>query len=508
MKFTTWMAGVVVLMASVAAGQTLRFDEHRERQIPDHANLRLGPFMSDLALSLSAGYRYVTTSGEGRDYLYQNTRGRILKDGSDIPLVAELSMRNYMIISKYVDLDVSFLAGYHSFPMGTEEDFPLFDVIGAGLTARLGSFAYSGGGEGWIGDFNGRTEASTYMRAGQGGLTASISSDFALTPYVRGQLYDVPTYRTEFVDERGYADTASGRKYKAFVNLVGLDMDWLMAKDKNLAYSASRTDTLPQGSEFDVQKSVVYNQNVALQKQLNPVASGGVRANHTWRLYDQVRGDEFQQDYSTFLGAELSENSSMQAALGYSMGELTSANEWETNSTSDAVIGMLRLKSQLSDNLSHQIGYERSQRGGFNGGFEVLDAVHYGISWNNQDWQVAFLTVYRMAEPRLYRSNRYTDWLNQISLAKPLTQYLTLTLATAYTIRDNSAVKTGDAGEGDLLVANSYDTWASNVGLTYAITKRLKASAYVEHLERFSDNNSLAFSRDTAGMTLAYDLDL
>ena len=81
MKVSAWIAAAVMLVASVAAAQTLRFDEYREPQIPDHANLRLGPFYSDIAFSQSVGYRYSTSSGQGSEYLRQNGYGRVTKDG-------------------------------------------------------------------------------------------------------------------------------------------------------------------------------------------------------------------------------------------------------------------------------------------------------------------------------------------------------------------------------------------------------------------------------------------
>lgn len=508
MKRITGIAGVLIMASLVAEAQTLRFDEYREKVIPDYANLKIGPFSSDIAFSQSAGYRYVTSSGEGSDYLRQNERGRIIDDGSDIPLIAQLSFRNYLIISKYADLDISFAIGYRYFPMETEEDEFTFDVIQAGISARTGSFTFTQDESTGVGSrFAGRAETRAYMGESGGGVTATLSSDFQLTPYVRGRLYDIPAYRTSYVDERGTGDDISGQKYTSFQNMVGLDMDWLMAKNKNLAYSGSRVDTVPEGDEFDVQKSVTYNQGISYQQQLNPVAAGGGRANYIWRQYEEGRGDQFQQDYTVFLGADLSPDTTLQTALGYSMGELTSGNQWETNETSDTAIGMISLTSRLTERLSHTVGYEKSQRGGFNGGFEVMDAYGYSIAWASPTLSVGLKTAYQVVEPRIYRSNDYTDWLNQLTVMKSLSENLTLTLASAYTIRDNSKVKTGDAGEGSRLMEASYDTWANNIGLAYVLAKHWTAGAYVEHLERFSDADDVAFTRDMAGVTLTYSRD-
>ncbi len=509
MKLAAWIGVVVMLAASAATAQTLRFDEYREQQIPDHANLRIGPFYSDIAFSQSVGYRYTRSSGEGVAYNQEQGYGRIIDDGSDLPLVTQLSFRNYLIVSKYMDLDVSFTLGYRYFPMGTEEDEFLFDVVGPAIFARMGSFSFSVTEDSWAGSFNGR-QASAYMGDRGSAVAANISSDFQLTPFVRGRIYDMPSYRTDYVDERGYTDNASGRKYTAFQNLLGLDTDWLMAKDKNLAYSASRIDTIPQDSDFDSQRSVVYNQGLAYQQQLNPVTTGGARANYIWRLYDEGRGDQFQQDYSAFLGMDLTENTTLRTALGYSMLELSGANQgYETNGTSDTVIGSIQLSSKLTDRLSHAFGYDKSQRAGFESGVEVVDSYNYSITWNRQSMTIGFLTAYQEVEPRLSRTTKYTDWLNQLTVAKPLNDYLTLTLAGVYTIRNNSEAQTGDSGDDEnLLIENSYDTWAGNIGLAYAISEHWAANAYFEHFERISDASELAFTRDSTGVTLTYRRDL
>jgi len=66
--------GVLFMATSSAKAQTLRFDEFRAVQEPDNANIRLGPFYSDWSIALSAGYRYVRSSGAGSDLLYADQR--------------------------------------------------------------------------------------------------------------------------------------------------------------------------------------------------------------------------------------------------------------------------------------------------------------------------------------------------------------------------------------------------------------------------------------------------
>jgi hypothetical protein len=407
-----------------------------------------------------------------------------------------------------MDIDVSFALVYSFFPLGTADNtFELDDFTGPSVAAHMGSFSFSMSEDSWYSSFNGR-QASAYMGDREAGATANISSDFELTPFVRGRVYDRPAYYTEYVDARGYTDNASGEKYTYFQNIVGLDLDWLMAKDKDLTFAVSRLDTIPLEDDFDNQRGVIYNQVTAYQQQINPVAVGGARANYTWRLYDEDRGDQFQHDYTAFLGAELSENTTLRTSLGYSLVELVDASQWESNGTSDAIIGSIQLRSQLTDRLSHMFGYDRSQRAGFDFGVEVVDSYNYTIAWNNQNWMLSYLTAYQVVDARLSNVSDYTDWIHQLTASKPLSEYLTLTMATAYTIRDNGVLVDGDLNEGDVFVENDYDSWAGSVGLLYNISQHWDAVLYYEHFERISEAEILNYNRDTVGVTLTYNRDL
>ena len=496
---------VAVAMGLTAKAQTLHFSEG-EVQPPETANLRIGPFYSDISFEQSVGYRYTRTGGAGASVLTRDELGRIREDGSEFPMVSRLSFRNYLIISKYTDLNISFDLRYSYFPLGTESDEFAFEFAGPGLNAQMGSFTFGMTKDGWQGSYNGRA-SQAYTGSEGSGLLADLSSGFQLTPFVRGRVYDNPSYRVDYVDDRGFNDPTSGKKYPVFQNVIGLDLDWLMARDKNLSYSGSRTDTMPQNDLFSSQKSVVYRQSLAYQQQINPVTAGGVKGDYTWRDFTEGRGFQRQQDYTGFLSTDVTEDTTLGASLGYSMGNLSDAGILESNGTSDAMIGSFSLVSKLTDHLSHSIGVSRSQRAGFNAGMEVVTAYNYGLNWNNDLWQFGLLSSYQVVETRLSRVSNYRDWVNQLTATRALTQDLTLMVATAYALRYNAPLQTGENGADAPLIANDYDTWASNVGLTYTMTARLTAYTYVEHLARFSDSPDLQLTRDTVGVNLVYRYD-
>jgi len=128
------MFGLLLVLTLGAEAQMLRYDQHRELKPPDYATLRLGPFYSDLFFSQTAGFRYTRSEGTGTDFLFGNNRGVIKKDGSEYPLVARLDARNYVLISRHMDLDISFSLGYAYYPMETQENEFFFDISGEGVS--------------------------------------------------------------------------------------------------------------------------------------------------------------------------------------------------------------------------------------------------------------------------------------------------------------------------------------------------------------------------------------
>ena len=497
-----------------AFAQTARFDTYQLQQVPENANIMLFPYYGDFAFFQSVGVRYMKSSGEGMDYLYglnsagaggtAQQYGQVKKDGLEFPFVSQLTSRNYLLLSKYMTVDLSFALTYRGFPNGTEDNTFDVEIIDPGFYAQMGSFSFGASKDGWLGAFNGQN-AEAHGNNKQGGFSANLGFDFELTQFVRGRVYDKPSYRIDYVDQRGNTDNLSGQRYPVFQNMLGFDLDWQMAEDKTLGYTLERIDTVPQGNTYDISRSVVYHQMVDYRQQINPLTSAGIRSDTYWRDYLQSRGKQFQQDILGYVNSDVTDDSTISAGLGYSMATLTQGGAYETNGTSDTVIGNLGLQTRLTDTLSHGASFSRQQRAGFMAGFEVVDAYSYNIQWANPDaWAVGYSTTYETVNVRLANASTYSAWVNQISASRPLAPDLVLTLATAYTMQMNGQMQTGDIGAGNIFLSNDYDTWASTAGLIKTLTDKLKLYAYVEHLERLSANPQLAGTRDTVGLTLGY----
>jgi hypothetical protein len=208
----------------------LRYYQRREIQPPEYATLRLGPFYSNITFDQSAGYRYTRSEGTGTDFLYGNNRGIIEEDGGEFPLVSRLDARNYLMISRHMDLDISFSLGYAHFPLETQEDEFFFDIA-------------------------------------EEGAAGSISMEFYITKYVRGMVSDDITYRTDYIDLRGIEDNYGGSSYEHLENKLKLTADWLMDETKNLGAELSREDLWVMDEQFEDQEHVTLMESLFYEQQ-------------------------------------------------------------------------------------------------------------------------------------------------------------------------------------------------------------------------------------------------
>jgi hypothetical protein len=282
------MALAVSIMAPAAHAQSLVFGNHRDVAIPDYATVRIGPFYSTIAFSLSVGYRYSDSYGSGTDYLQSNERGAILKDGSDLPILAALDFRNYLLITRHMDLDMSVRFTYEYYPLRTQVDSFDVDLV-------------------------------------EEGVFGTFSSEFRITPYLLGNVYDTLVYRTDFVDTRGREDAYGGQEYRYFRNRVGMNLTWLMAEDKQMKADVAREDNIPFADEFAGQEYVLYDESVAYRQNVLP----GLWVGATTRFwqYDYVSPERqdasfqdvrldlsFDKDYKG--GVRLTEATSIDFSLG------------------------------------------------------------------------------------------------------------------------------------------------------------------------------------------------
>lgn len=506
-----WFTGLCLFFSVVGApwnifGQMLRYDEHAEQRVPDYATLRIGPFYSEIIFSQSVGYRYVTTSGTGTNFVFGNNLGEIKEDGSDFPLKTTLGFRNYLIISPDMDLEISFRFRADIYPMDTQEGEFAFELADEGVSAQIGGFAFRMTPEGWFGGYGGDNYNFYASDTGRG-MSANIGSEITFTPYVRGRAYDSPSYYVSYVDSRGYTDVQSGIRCETFQNILGFDLDWLMAKDKNLAWSIRRIDTFPQGetNQFDNQRSAILETTLAYEQQVNRDLVAGAQGGLTWRDYpENLRGSQLQSDAELFAKARFTEFTTGDAAVGYSRGTLSDPGSYETEGTANTPTYRLGLRTQLTKKLYHAISLKRRMTAGYSAGIDVIDEVRYSIFWAGEFFDVAASTAWRTVDPRLTEETGYKDWISQLNITIPVTDRLSLYAASAYDQRNNDPWAIGAPHENDPTITADYDTWISSAGFSYLATKRATLNGYVQHMDRTSDDPLLQMTRDTVGINLVY----
>ncbi len=464
-------AGLVLALALNAWPQGISFDNRREVAIPDYATLRVGPFYSTAILRASAGYRYTTSSGAGSDYLIDGRRGRILKDGAEIPVVVALDFLNYVPISRHSSLDASVRIAYRYYPLDTQED-----------------------------DFSVTLPDEV--------VTANLAWDYYLTRTLRGTIYNRARYETDYVDTRGVSDDVGGRRYENLDNRVGTTLLWLTGPDSNLGLTLERRDlwVLDNEEEFGNQERTEYRERIFYERRLLRSLVGGASVDFIQRDFkDDERPDTDQTDYAVFLrgsegaGIPLTERTTLSLRAGASTARerrrTTDADGDDTERTT--FTGGADLRTQLTRYLHHVITYEHGLRSGFNSSFEEYNTWRYRIAYNRPGVNVRVFTDYDTVEPSGTGANEstYDQWRVGAEVDYPLTTYLTLNGSYVFVSRrydDPQVDPEADAEERD-----NYYTRVARIGGTVPLTKKISWNTYVERYERLSDLDTLEFTRDT-----------
>jgi len=446
---------------------TLRYDLHRDIQPPQYATFRIGPLYSDIGLSQSVGYRYVRLDGGGVDYLINNRRGEIKDDGSEFPLISSLSLNNYLIITRHMDLEANVRVTYEHYPLDTQEDELRIDL--------------SDGGE----------------------VFGTFSSEFHPTRDTRLLIYDEIIYETDYLDSRGTSDRYGGTAYESLKNTIGADWDWKPSPFDNLALSVSRKDTIPLGNAFTNQESVVYAEAVSYQRDLTRFSSAGLLGSFSQSLYDlESRSDIYMSGISAFAAAQLARRLTGNVSLGYqtssSRGGISDGNR------SGSVFGGGGVEHDISETKRQKLTYLRTQAEAFNGGVDVNDQTEYEFVWSGGLFPGTFSTTFASSKPQDENRNGYSDWTTGLSLRHQLTRLLELSLSTRYAIRKNDTSSTAATDTTTPDLNSDYETLSVRLGMGMRLTQKMQFSTYVEHADRTSDNENLAYTRDVFAATITW----
>jgi len=456
---------LLVLLPVVADAQTLRYSNHRELDVPEYATVRIGPFYSDVSFSQSAGYRYTSSRGAGVDFLEYNRRGVIREDGEEYPLMTTLGFRNYLLISRRADLDLSISMRYEHYPLDTQDDAFSIDLAEEGI----------------IGD---------------------LSFMVALTPSMKMTVYDAFVYKTDYIDTRGIADPYGGQEYEYIRNTVGLNSDWLLTEDSNLGVSLSRSDNLPKDDMFMEQESVSYTEAFLYERKLGPFVSAGARADFAQTDYTSTnRADPSSRQYSIYSGVQLTERTRASANVGYSMASLENASG--TEDLPGAYVGGASMQTELSPSLSHSMSYSHSRRESFLPGYDMQNGYTYQLQWKGVDSGLVLHAGYTTFDPSDSNVNGYSDLSVGLSGTVPLVlRLLVLQASTTYSSRNNDQPTDDTIDEIEWIA--DYETWVSSLGTGLRVSENVDFSVQYQHIERWADAAELDYTRDILSATLTY----
>jgi hypothetical protein len=480
------LVSTIVLSGIVADGQTIRFANHRDIGPPEYAALRVGPFYSSVTFSQSIGVWWTEGRGAGTDFLYGARRGRVRKDGWDIPLIAELSTRNYIILGRHTDLDISIYAGYYYYPLDTQENEFYLNVAEPGISAEF-----------------------------------AFTSEFYLTPNIRGSLYFTPTIVVDFVDDRGQIDETGGRRFFHLDSIAGVSLDWLAGKDLNIGADFRRMDLVSFEDEFDDQEFTEYNATLSTERGFFDLFLVGVRGSARDVDYEDTGRDDtrfytaelyYSGHHREALGIPLGDDATLGASIGYSVADrtrLADSGSIDFDAGADhRLIWSLTIDygkmARTENNFMHKFGLNRTHTGGFNADVLVEDTAEYTLTWYTGPLDIGFSSRFINAEPQDDDVNAYWDWATTLGVTYHLARFWSIDLNTTYSIRDNEAYLGEGEDDAPPDLTDDYNTWTTILRTSYNFTEHWSCTAFASHVERRADSDDFTYERSTAGTTLVY----
>jgi len=401
-----------VLTVLPVTAQELSFNSRRQIAVPPHATFRLGPFHSQWIFSQEAGVRYLALGGAAG-------QNRQRTSGLDFPLETALDTRNYLVLGTALGLNLSAVFNYEYYPLGTEEN----------------RFEFNPVEEGVVGD---------------------ISVDVALGKRFLVTVYEAPAYHTDYVDFRGLEDNITGQRYERFVNSVGVDADWLLARNKNLSGSYSRQDTIPQDETFARQESVSATERAAFEYQPIRTLVLGPRVIHTLTRYPARDRDDFEYVTTEFF-CDLRVNRSTQWSwsVGRTVNEVVADAggagpvEWE------GTTGAVRVRQVLGRGLLHELRFARGVNEGFSSGSEVSSEYEYTVEWEGDLSSVSASAELGEVES-VGSTDDYRIWLTRVEISHALAPKLTLLLRGQVETREFDDPAEADRVAGNVTAETTY----------------------------------------------------
>jgi len=457
------------LAGAEAYAQQLRFSlEHRDINPPDYATFRVGPLYSHFSLSQEAGVRYTEGTLNTLESIDGIQRGAFLTNGIDYPLITSVSLHNYLMISKYMDLDMAIWARYEYYPLETQEDLFLMNLTDPQISS---SFVW----------------------------------EFIPADNVRVKVYDRPAYLMEYVDQRGTSDLYGGEPFRRFQNDAGVDADILLASDMNLALSLSRFDLLGASTNFTDQERTSYDERAAFEYQATPLLTVGVSADYAQSDYVVIRRSDFSsQTYSVFAGEELSPSSRVSASIGYAIGETQTTSNSAVWIEQDAIVGSLSYENEIWKDIVCATSIAKQLRSGFNTSMEDISSIKVGLRWNGSDWAANLSSGLDNVDVVNGGGGSYRDWRSDFGFSYPLASDCTVSFSSSYLLRDDRSAATLNTSNTPSELVHDYSTWINRISTAIAIMKDLNFGVYADYMIRDSSADVLRYDRFNVGAKLTY----
>lgn len=214
------------------------------------------------------------------------------------------------------------------------------------------------------------------------GLLISPNSELAFSVHISDIIITVRDRISYQEDPYTFALLSNVATYQRWQNLVGVNLQWAINPSVDISAGYEHYNLWTNQQEFRQLQNSIDTVYLRPSVKITPAFTLGLNGSVNWVNYSaDIQNNGVGYLVGAFVNLQLTDNTSAYLEGGYQLldfddngtiGDTSNSNSWYMKST---------IQNQLSDVLSHHLGFTKTAELGFGTNFYTLYHAEYGATW-------------------------------------------------------------------------------------------------------------------------------
>ncbi len=274
------------------------------------------------------------------------------------------------------------------------------------------------------------------------GILLSPNSELAFSVHISDVIITIRDRVSYQEDPYTFSLLSNVATYRRWQNLVGVNLQWAINPSVDLSGGYEHYNLWTSQEQFKSLENSIDTVYLRPSVKITPAFTLGLNASASLVNYSQsIQNNGQGYMLGPFVNLQLTDNTSAYLEGGYQLLNFDDNGTIGDNSNSSSWYLKSSIQNQLSDVLSHHLGFSKTAELGYGTNFYTLYHLEYGASWKfAPDWVLspaAFYENYKTSGTDSESANRLGL---AVGLRYVLTPSVTLTLDYRFLTQDANAV--------------------------------------------------------------------